>query len=119
MNWKGKKMSELQEGADPFGRRFRCSRCQGGATKKLPLHCKVVAGEIQINCSNDDCNCPCRTHYACRSCGHLHPYGKDCDVRKVELSPVTPEMQKAIEMVNDFAKEQREKAAKTFIKEET
>ena len=110
----------LEGGSDPFGSRFRCGNCRGGAagSRKLPLHCKVVAGEPQISCNNKECKCPCRTHYACRICGHLHEYGSKCQVRDMVRSEPSMEMIKAIEMVNAFAQEQREKVAKTFIKEE-
>ena len=108
----------LEGGSDPFGSRFRCGNCRGGAagSRKLPLHCKVIAGEPKINCNNEKCNCPCRTHYACKSCGHLHPYDQKCNIVQVDRPEPSQEMVAAIELVNTFAKEQREKAAKTFIK---
>ena len=109
----------LEGGADPFGSRFRCPNCRGGGEKKLPIHCKVVAGEPVISCNNKECNCPCRTHYACKSCGHLHEYRTKCQVRDLVRSEPSKEMIKAIELVNAFAEEQREKVAKTIIKEET
>ncbi|MCY4490003.1 MAG: hypothetical protein OXC46_00895 [Thaumarchaeota archaeon] len=108
----------LEGGSDPFGSRFRCGNCRGGAagSRKLPLHCKVIAGEPKINCNNDKCNCPCRTHYACKSCGHLHPYEKKCNIVQVARPEPSKEMIEAIELVNTFAEEQREKAAKSIIK---
>ncbi|MCY4489863.1 MAG: hypothetical protein OXC46_00170 [Thaumarchaeota archaeon] len=108
----------LEGGSDPFGSRFRCPNCRGGSgTKKFPLHCKVVNGEPKITCNNKECNCPCRTHYACKSCGHLHAYGSKCDTPRHEPTPVSKGMQEAIDAARTLAENQREQAAKTILKE--
>lgn len=65
----------LEEGLKTGGRNY-CSKCKNN------IHCHVkVTGkeaEIVMTCSNDDCVCKCRTHYACKNYGRLHPYGKKC-----------------------------------------
>lgn len=72
----------LEEGMNTGGRSY-CANC------KRNVHCHVVVekgkADVIFTCRNDDCECKCRTHFACKRCGHLHPYGVKCD--KVEEEP--------------------------------
>ena len=79
---------ELQEGINPNLARNYCSNC------KRKIHCFVKidkqTGEAIVHntCRTKDCECKCRTHYACKLCGYLHPYGqKKCDRMQEELKP--------------------------------
>lgn len=69
----------LEEGLNT-GLRNYCSKCR----KNVHCHVKVDDGKAAIimTCSNDDCECKCRTHFACKRCGKLHPYGKECDYKE-------------------------------------
>jgi len=66
----------LEEGMITGGRSY-CANC------KRNVHCHVVVekgkAEVIFTCRNDDCECRCRTHFACKRCGYLHPYGVKCD----------------------------------------
>lgn len=59
------------------GLRNYCSKC------KRNIHCHVVVNketkeaDVIMTCK-PDCECKCQTHYACKRCGHLHPYGTEC-----------------------------------------
>ena len=65
----------LEEGMITGGRNY-CANC------KRNVHCHVVVNdgkaEVIMTCKNNDCECKCRTHYACKRCGHLHAYGTEC-----------------------------------------
>lgn len=67
---------ELEEGIRT-GISNYCSKCR----RNVHCHVKVEGktAEIVVTCSNDDCECRCRTHFACKRCGYLHPYGMKCD----------------------------------------
>ncbi len=73
----------LEEGMVTGGRNY-CANC------KRNIHCHVKVdketrdAEIIMTCKNNDCECKCRTHYACKKCGHLHPYGMECNKKDEE-----------------------------------
>jgi hypothetical protein len=77
---------ELQEGLNTSVSRNYCANC------KRNTHCFVKIDQdtkeaiIENNCTNETCRCNCRTKYACKSCGNLHPYGKNCD--RVDTKPI-------------------------------
>jgi len=70
---------KLVEGLNTSNSRNYCSNC------KRKIHCYVKVDRrtkeavIHKTCKNDDCECKCKTHYACKLCGHLHPYGQKCN----------------------------------------
>jgi len=74
---------ELEEG-HRTGRTFYCSNCKNN------IHCYVEVkdkkAEIIKTCSNDACKCKCKTHFACKQCGYLHPYGVKCTNIEVETT---------------------------------
>jgi len=51
--------------------------------KDANIHSHVIVekgkAEVIFTRRNDDCECRCRTHFACKRCGYLHPYGVKCD----------------------------------------
>jgi len=93
----------LQEGVNTGGRNY-CANC------KRKIHCRVKVDRdthvavIINNCKNDDCECKCKTHYACRICGYLHPYGMECNRIEVErkFDPVAEEVFR--ELLESFKK---------------
>jgi len=66
---------ELQEGLNTSLSRNYCANCK----RKIHCHVKVdrktKEADVNLTCKSADCECKCRTHYACKSCGMLHPYG--------------------------------------------
>ena len=66
---------ELQEGINTSSGRNYCTKC------KKKIHCYVKVDRatnealVNVTCSSADCPCKCRTHYTCKNCGMLHPYG--------------------------------------------
>lgn len=70
---------ELHEGMNVSISRFYCANC----TRKI--HCSVKVDKktkeavITNNCKSPDCECKCKTHYACKLCGYLHPYSQNCN----------------------------------------
>lgn len=70
---------ELQEGLNTSNSRYYCSNC------KKKIHCYVKIDKdtkeaiIHNTCKSPECECKCKTHYACKECGHLHPYGDKCN----------------------------------------
>lgn len=89
----------LHEGLNTSNSRNYCANC------KRKIHCYVKIDRetkeaiIHKTCKNDDCECKCRTHYACKQCGYLHPYGMDCD-RKEEERAFNPEADNLIADIN-------------------
>jgi len=74
----------LTEGANTSLSRNYCANC------KRMIHCYVKIdkdtkeAKIHNTCKSSDCECKCRTHWECKQCGFLHPYGeKSCT--RVEL----------------------------------
>ena len=69
---------ELQEGLNTSISRNYCANC------KRNIHCFVKIDKetkeaiVHKTCRNADCKCKCKTHYSCRECGYLHPYGQKC-----------------------------------------
>ncbi len=72
----------LEEGMR-LGIRNYCARC------KRNVHCHVVVdnkeARVKFTCTNDGCECKCRTHFACKKCGYLHPYGEKCTRTEKEM----------------------------------
>jgi len=70
---------ELEEGLNTSNSRNYCSNC------KKKIHCYVKVDRktneaiIHKTCKSPDCECKCKTHFACRQCGYLHPYGQKCN----------------------------------------
>ncbi len=66
----------LEEGVRTGGRNY-CANC------KRNVHCHVVVDDgkatIKMTCKNTDCECKCKTCFACKRCGYLHPYGTVCN----------------------------------------
>ena len=77
---------ELQEGSNTSLSRNYCANC------KRKIHCYVKVdretqeAKVNITCKSGDCECKCRTHFACKNCGMLHPYDtKGCNKIEPQL----------------------------------
>ena len=90
---------ELQEGLNTSVSRNYCANC------KRNTHCFVKIDKdtrkaiIENNCTNETCRCNCRTKYACKLCGNLHPYGQNCDRIEPEIIK-NPQSDKEIDEIN-------------------
>jgi len=68
----------LEEGLNVSLSRNYCSNC------KRKTHCHVEVDRdtneaiIYNSCTHTKCECRCKTHFACKRCGYLHPYGHKC-----------------------------------------
>lgn len=70
---------ELQEGMNTSTNKNYCSTCRKNSHCYVKVNRETGEAIIHKNCKSDDCECRCRTHYACRECGYLHPYGFKCN----------------------------------------
>ena len=70
---------ELEEGLNVSLTRNYCANC------RRKIHCYVKVDRdtkeaiVHNTCKSPDCECKCKTHFACRQCGSLHPYGMKCN----------------------------------------
>lgn len=94
----------LEEGMNT-GLRNYCAKC------KRNVHCHVKVekdkAEIVMTCSNDDCECRCRTHFACKRCGRLHPYGKQCTQVDEDDKPRDPKSEEEFQKLLESFKENK------------
>lgn len=67
---------DLEEGRTQTFR-FYCSNCK----RDIHSHVKVDDGkaEIVFTCTNDNCQCKCKTHFECKKLGKLHLHGTKCN----------------------------------------
>lgn len=102
---------KLVEGANSQRRKYYCTTC----SKKI--HCYVTVDKktkeavFHDKCKNQECECRCRTHYECISCGLLHPHGQTyCTAQKdpMERKP-NPELDALIDRLNQTAAAARNK----------
>ncbi len=99
----------LHEGANTSVGTSRCGKCN----KKI--HCYVTVdrdtakAEFHNTCSVKDCECKCRTHYACKGCGHLHPYDKACNQVESKIT-INPENEKLFQELIDNWRKKSKKA---------
>ena len=107
---------ELQEGINTSISRNYCANC------KRNIHCFVKIDKetkeaiVHKTCRNDDCECKCKTHYACRECGYLHPYGQKCNRTEIEtkIDPKSNEIFNKI--ISDWRELEDEKLEVTKVK---
>ena len=93
---------ELVEGVNQSIGKYYCSNC------KRQIHCYVTVAEetdeetdeitkvakIHNVCTNQACECRCKTHYICRICSRLHPHGQTKCSSNQESPQYTPEQDK-------------------------
>jgi len=98
---------QLEEGTNTSGGRYYCTNC------KKKIHCYVKVDRetneatVHNTCKDKICECKCKTHYSCRQCGYLHPYGEKCSKVEVENMP-DPKSEKAFQKLMDKWKKQQE-----------
>ena len=98
----------LEEGLNTSLSRNYCANC------KRKIHCFVKVDKetneatIHNTCKSDNCECKCKTHYACKQCGYLHAYGTKCDRVETQHIP-NPEDEKAFQKLMEDWHESQEK----------
>lgn len=97
---------ELQEGLNTSISRNYCANC------KRNIHCFVKIDKetkeaiVHKTCRNNDCECKCKTHYSCRECGYLHPYGQKCNRSEIETK-IDPKSNAIFnKIISDYKKSQ-------------
>ena len=91
---------ELQEGLNISLSRNYCANC------RRKIHCYVKVNRetkeaiIHNTCKNTDCECKCKTHFACRMCGYLHPYGHTCTYVEPQKT-INPKAEAAFQKIMD------------------
>lgn len=88
---------QLEEGLNTSTSRNYCSNCRRNIHCYVKVDKQTREAKVHITCKNTECECKCKTHFACRRCGHLHPYGQKCDY-------VEPEPQYSEESNTEFEK---------------
>lgn len=95
---------ELEEGLNLSLSRNYCSNC------KKKIHCYVKIDKktneaiAHNTCKSQDCECKCRTHYACKQCGYLHPYGQRCNRKETKKIPDKKSEQEFEKLMEDWKK---------------
>lgn len=108
---------ELEEGLNTSNSRNYCSNC------KRKIHCYVKIdkdtkeAKIHITCKSPDCECKCKTHFACKRCGYLHPYGQKCDRVEPERIPDTKNDEEFEKLMDEFRESQKTKSTPVKKKE--
>ena len=78
---------ELQEGLNTSTRRNLCSNCNKNTHCYVKIDKETHEAIVHNTCKSPDCECRCKTHYSCRICGYLHPYGMKCNREEIERIP--------------------------------
>ena len=78
---------ELEEGVNTSTQRNLCSNCKRNVHCYVKVDRKTKEAVIHKTCKTEDCECKCKTHFSCRTCGYLHPYGEKCTRQEVERIP--------------------------------
>ena len=66
---------ELQEGLNTSTNSNYCANCRRNIHCYVKINKETHEAVIHKTCKSEDCECKCKTHYSCRQCGYLHPYG--------------------------------------------
>lgn len=110
---------ELQEGLNTSISRNYCSNC------KINIHCFVKIDKetkeaiVHKTCRNVDCECKCKTHYSCRDCGYLHPYGQKCNRDEIETK-IDPKSDAIFDkIISDYRKSQESKQENITVPKQT
>jgi hypothetical protein len=109
----------LEEGLNTSLSRNHCSNCRRKTHCYVEVNRKTREAIIHNTCTKKECECKCKTHFACKQCGSLHPYGQKCDrvePKKLSNSKNDEEFDK---IMNEYRKKQEEKNKPVIKKEAT
>jgi len=108
---------ELEEGLNTSTNRNHCANCRRNVHCFVKIDKDTREAIIHKTCKNEDCECKCRTHFACRNCGYLHPYGVKCTFEDLERVP-NAENDKAFEKIMSGWRDSRKEDSVPKVKEE-
>lgn len=74
----------LEEGINTSLSRNYCTNCKRKTHCYVKVDRKTKEAIVHNTCTKKECECKCKTHYACKQCGHLHPYGHKCNRPEIE-----------------------------------
>ena len=75
---------ELYEGMNVSLSRNYCANCRRKTHSYVEVDRETGEAKLHITCTNKECACKCKTHYACKQCGYLHPYNQKCTHKYAE-----------------------------------
>lgn len=107
----------LEEGLNTSLSRNYCSNC------KRKTHCYVQVNRqtkeaiVHNTCTIKNCECKCKTHYACKRCGYLHPYGQKCNRIETERK-INPKADAAFQKIMDSWREDQDSKKQNIQKKE-
>jgi len=78
---------ELQEGRRTSSLANYCSKCNKNVHTFVKIDKETGEAVVHVTCTNKECMCKCKTHYECKKCGRLHPYGENCNYKEPESLP--------------------------------
>ena len=96
---------ELQEGLYTSTSRNYCPKCNKNTHCYVKVDRETNEAKIHKTCNNESCKCKCLTHYACKSCGMLHPYGVNSCTKNESESVKNSKSDEEINKINAEWKE--------------
>lgn len=108
---------ELEEGLNTSLSRNYCSNCN------RKTHCFVIVDRktkeaiFHNTCTKKECECRCRTHFACKKCGFLHPHGQKCDREQLSKKSNPKDDAEFEKIMENWRKTHQEKT--TIIKKDS
>lgn len=78
---------QLEEGLNTSTQRNLCSNCRRNTHCYVKVDRETKEAVIHKTCKTTDCECKCKTHFSCKKCGYLHPYGEKCNRQEIEKIP--------------------------------
>jgi hypothetical protein len=98
----------LEEGLNTSLSRNYCANCRKKIHCYVKVNKKTKEAIVHNTCKSKDCKCKCKTHYACKQCGFVHPYGQKCN-RMESMKILDPKNDKEFTKILEDWKNQREK----------
>lgn len=99
----------LQEGLNTSTSRNYCANCRRNTHCYVKVDRTTKEAIVHNTCKNDDCECKCKTHYSCKQCGFLHPYGQECNRFDSKINTDKKSDKKFNEIMDDWKKLQDSK----------
>lgn len=99
---------QLEEGLNTSTKRNLCANCKRNVHCYVKVDKKTKEATVHFTCKFQECECKCSTHYSCRQCGYLHPYGIKCNRQDVELK-ISPESEEKFQNIMDEWRKETDK----------
>jgi hypothetical protein len=104
----------LEEGLNTNTGRAYCSNCRRNIHCRVQIDKDTNEATIKMTCKNKECECKCKTHFACKRCGYLHPYGTTCSRVDAERQ-FDPKAEKAFQKLMDKWKKHEAKQTNKVV----